>query len=45
MHVVHRDLKCENLLLDKSLNIKIIGASLFCAARSAESFPRFRRSV
>lgn len=26
MHVVHRDLKCENLLLDKSLNIKIIGA-------------------
>lgn len=27
VHVVHRDLKCENLLLDKSLNIKIIGMS------------------
>jgi serine/threonine-protein kinase SIK3 len=29
-HVVHRDLKAENLLLDAALNIKIAGLSFAC---------------
>jgi serine/threonine protein kinase len=29
MRVVHRDLKCENLLLDADMNIKIIGENSF----------------
>lgn len=49
MHVVHRDLKCENLLLDKSLNIKIIGArpapfppDAFFRSPLSAAFHRFR---
>ena len=44
-HVVHRDLKAENLLLDANLNIKIAGESLLVIFTSSVKLAVYIRDI